>query len=846
MAIIRLHTKDEDDEKFNVDHIEHDGSVISWCLQNIESGENFKIYDGEICEENEITSNKNAMINAKNVDIFIIPAGWANFIYFVASVILSIALAPDVGAGASNRQQQSPNNELGDRNNAVRINQRIPDICGRVKSIPDIIQREFSEYINNTDTRVGYYCVGRNKVKVDELKEQDTLFTALESYSAGVYDPYQSPNNAQPITQIGEPINELIKGVYESQDANNQVIESPNSSSLELRGGEVTISRSGYIEDLTGQFIFTDYFEVGDTVDLIDFAGRGVRNIIFEVGEDTHIVTGVTDERLTFDISQDDSWEKINESSKLYYKGDGSVNPIISKTESLIVGKFDITSRKVNELIVSVYAPNGMYKEASSGKSRASVDYNIYYQYLDDDGQTGIGPAQAVTETIDGIDANEKGKTTKIQLNSETYVRWWVQRVTRTDYEFNGNVVDEIKMKSVYGRWDLNVEHFGNVTTIQTRRTNESTSSTINNPSFNCIATELVYKYLGNGAFDSSLTENTQGMQSLIRLALDPYVGRRKTSELDLDNLLSVQNDIEQYFDNDDAGQFSYTFDSSKLSAQDTFSTIAKACFCTLWREGRVLKAWFEKPQSIPAMVFTHRSKQPNTEKWKRTLSSSDKKDSIEFTYTDGKTYEQETLYFPADKSGTNPLKLEYKGVKGYDQAYWHMMRQYNKLIYQNVECEFSSTREGMFVKPQRMISVVKGSRIHTFDGEVVATNGLLYTLSQSVEFTPNDEHYIILKNRDGSTESVLCIETDNEFVVQLLLPPTNAPYTGNSALKTEFSFGSESRLSGQMMLPQSITPNDGEYVSIKCINYSDKYYKDDSDKQITGSFDASFNNDFN
>ena len=822
MAIIRLHTKEEDDERFNVDHIFHDGSVISWCLENINSGENFKVYEGEICEANEITSNKERITRADNVDIFLLPA---DAVFNVISSVLSFFI-PTPEVEAQNTQQGSPNNELGERDNAVRINQRIPDICGKVKSIPDIIQREFAEYINNVDTRVGYYCVARNQVLIEELREQETLFSSLNSHSAGVYNPFESPNNAQPVTQIGEPINEEIKGVYESQDANNQVLESQNSATLTL-GVDVSADSAGFLETASDEYSFSSVFNVGQAVELKDINVVDPQSGLITIGENTSIITAVTQKRITFDISGDSSWSNIPGGNSDLTE-DGGV-PTIKNTEDFIVGKFDITSRKIDELIVSVYAQRGLYKEASSGKKSASVGFDVYYQYLDDD-LNPVGNEIIVSSSISGADGDEKGITTKIQLTSESYVRWWVKRTTDTDFEFDGTVVDEIKLKSVFGRWDLNVEHFGNVTTIQTRRTNESSQSTVSSPSFNCIATELVYKYLGNGLFDTALTPNTQAMQSLIRLALDPYVGRRQQSELDLDNLLAIQSEIEIYFNEPSAGQFSYTFDSSNLSAQDIFTTIAKSCFCTLWREGRVLKAWFEKPQSIPAMVFTHRSKQPNSETWKRTLSSSDKKDSIEFTYTDGETYDKETLYFPADKSGTNPLKLEYKGVKGYDQAYWHMMRQYNKLIYQNVDCEFSSTREGMFVKPQRMISVVKGSRIQTFDGEVIATDGLLYRLSQEVEFTPNDDHYIILKNRDGSTESILCAKTNSKFIVELLLAPTNAAYTGNSALKTEFSFGSESRLKGQMMLPQSITPNDGEYVSIKCINYSDNYYRNDSD----------------
>ena len=762
------------------------------------------------------------MTKAKNVDVFFLPSDSAfksilNVAFFG---LIALDVTPELGL---NVQQGSPNNELGDRDNAVRINQRIPDICGKVKSIPDIIQREFAEYINNIDTRVGYYCVGRNQILVEDLREQDTLFSSLGTHSAGIYNPFESPNNATPTTQIGNPINELIKGVYKSEDANNQVLEAQNSSTLDLDSG-VLAHPSGYLEGVSDDYIFSDSFSVGDEIQLIN-VNVLIATVVTAIGAATSTVTAVTETRITFDITGDASWSQIAAAGQNLTESAGV--PKIKNAADFMVGKFDITSKKINELIISVYSLQGLYKESSSGKKRVSVSYNIYYQLLDDQ-LNPVGSEINVLREISGIDADEKGQTTKIQLGSETYVRWWLKRVTDTDFDFDGNVVDQIKLKSVFGRWDLNVDHFGNVTTVQTRRTNQSSQSAVNSPSFNCIATELVYKYLGDGVFDTVLTPNTQAMQSLIRLALDPYIGRRESSELDLENLLATQLEIETYFSDIAAGQFSYTFDNSKLSAQDIFATIAKASFCTLWREGRVLKAWFEKPQSVPAMVFTHRSKQPNSETWKRKLSASDKKDSIEFTYTDSETYEQETLYFPADKSGTNPIKAEYKGVKGYDQAYWHMMRQYNKLIYQNVECEFSSTREGMFVKPQRMISVVKGSRIQTFDGDVVAVDGLLYQLSQEVEFTPNDDHYIILKNRDGSTESVPCLETNNKFVVQLSLPPTNAAYVGNSALKTEFSFGSESRLKGQMMLPQSITPNDGEYVSIKCINYNDLYYQND------------------
>jgi hypothetical protein len=87
--------------------------------------------------------------------------------------------------------------------------------------------------------------------------------------------------------------------------------------------------------------------------------------------------------------------------------------------------------------------------------------------------------------------------------------------------------------------------------------------------------------------------------------------------------------------------------------------------------------------------------------------------------------------------------------------------------------------------------------------------------------------------------------ETENKRVVQLGQLPSEAIYTGNDSLKTEFSFGSESRLSGQLMLPEEISPTDKSYVKIKAINYTDLYYADDPVQPELTAFSSGFDSGF-
>ena len=838
MAIINFYTKKDDSEDYDCDVINHNGTAISWILANINKGENFSVYEGLLSKEHEISRDFDRISKATEVSVFLLPAGLFGAEYIFAAVFAVKALVPKpVALGNLNRTQQSPNNSLADRDNVARPLQRIVDLCGTDKLIVDVLSREYSRIVDDVEQRVGYYIAARNKVRIEDLKEGDTLISETRNASAGIYDPFTSPNNSAPAVQIGDPINEPVYGVTQSSDATGQTLKPDNLNTVNLIGG-FYVTSAGEVIDNGDNVDFTDNYNIGDELNLVNLkVDEG--GTTYSIGENTSFVLAVQADKITFDIAGDPSWAVISAPSTQIIE---SFEPKIEEAADEIVGPFKMTSFKINKLIVNVNALNGVYKEDKNGRSNTTVSYNVNYQKLNDEG-VPIGSQITFVESITGKTNSERGLTTEINLGGDTFVQWSLERITPVDFEFEGTIVDEIRINSVFGLSNIPDDHFGNVTTIQTKRTNEFLATATKTPELNAIGTELVYKYLGNGVFDTELTPNNQAMQSLIRLALDPFVGRRAESELDLDLLLSLQSECETYFGDERAGQFNYSFDSTSISAQETFISIAKASFITLWREGRVLKGWLERPQSIPTMVFTHRSKQPNAETWNRKRNTSDSKDSIELTYTDDKQFKKETLFFPADRSGKNPDRIELTGVKGETQAFWHMMRLFNKNKYQEITVDFGATAEGRFVKPQALISVVKGARVYTFDGYIVDVNGLLLTLSQDVVFTPDDSHSIILKKRDGSTESVMVFETEDANVVKLLELPTETIYTGNDALKTEFSFGNEARLTGQLMLPQSIAP-DGQYVKIKAINYSPLYYSSDTiqtERAFSSGFDEGF-----
>lgn len=241
-------------------------------------------------------------------------------------------------------------------------------------------------------------------------------------------------------------------------------------------------------------------------------------------------------------------------------------------------------------------------------------------------------------------------------------------------------------------------------------------------------------------------------------------------------------------------------------------------------------------------MLFTHRSK-TNVDKWTRSFGSV-QYDSVEFTWIDPETNIRETIRIP-ENGGIDPNKIESKGVRNYQQAFWLANRARQRDLLQRVTCEFTATEEGRFVVEGEAIGVVKNSRIAAYDGYIVAQNGLTLTLSQEVAFTAGDDHYIKLKRRDGTVESVRVLAGSNARTVIMQSLPSEEIYTGNSAVKTEFSFGNEARHLAQLIIPTTIGAPIDRTVKITGRNYHPDVYLYDGVPATGNAFDSGFDDGF-
>ncbi|OTL80451.1 hypothetical protein B9X62_18205 [Acinetobacter pittii] len=310
--------------------------------------EGAKIYHGAIAESKNITpKNKSDIEKLQKLEgVFYVvivprePISIATWIYYAIVAIttaytlytvLTMPKPPSPTAGSSN-------NELAQRSNQPRINGRIPDIFGRLRSYPDLIAQTFTTYVDGVEIEECVMCIGRGFYQILDMRDGDTDVANIAGTSVSVYDPFTSIVGV-PVFRVGEEFTQLPKYVINSDSINGQTIEQPNDAKIET---ENVWFQSPNLIKASG-VDFTQYFAANDK---IYFSGA---------------VYGVQDANISGSIMVNENNTVIIESSTNIdnpnlYKGlqlSGAVvniettvgDPPVTETESVVLsGQFDVES----------------------------------------------------------------------------------------------------------------------------------------------------------------------------------------------------------------------------------------------------------------------------------------------------------------------------------------------------------------------------------------------------------------------------------------------------------------------------------------------------------------------
>lgn len=871
-----------------------------------------------------------------------------------ASMILTSILTPDPpNATARNVQQESPNNGLSERTNQARVNGRVPDILGKVRSTADLLAQPYKIFENHVEKEIAFMCIGRGAYEIHDARDDTTPISQIAGASVEVYGPFTSPNSGHaPQLRIGNAINQPVIASKRVNSVNGQVLQ-PQDVGSAIRRGMVFRSPNEVVSQ-DADLDFTEIFIAGEVITIqnaaqtqgtfsytpsdgatlrvedslkpawgeMSFSGNhtadwasgqvltlsngvvmwtgntggdadlpygassnvagiyGVLSANFDAIENVTVLrlditqnfsawrafrgapTAVTgspvltrpSETVLFDLSGvytintltaslltldnpsavNPAWDTLQND----YGGVSSViNPNISTTGERWVGWFTVEAiQPISRVIANVIALNGLYKDNGRQQYRRDVIYRLEAQRVDGAGNP-YGPVLAFDREIRGSAVTKvvRADTLDVELAGEPSKRWQMRarRLTNSDTDFEGSVVDEIQWRDLYACSAVDRAHFGDVTTVQSVTFATDGALAVKERKLNLLVTRKLPRRISGATFTTELYPTTDVADIIAAVCLDPLIGNRAPAEVDFDNIYNTVQDIREYF-GVDVAQFNYTIDSDNLSFEETLDMIAQAVFCRAYRRGSVIKLIFEHASEDASLQFNHRNKLPGSET--RTEGSAMENDGIEYPWIDPDDDSQVTIYLPEDRSAVNPKRYDSVGVRVREQAYIHAYRAWNKLQFQDVVTEFDALPEANLLAVSERIRVADNTRAQGSDGEIVDVaedDGRLVALSQPYDWKAGSAYRIFLQSSDGTIET-MAVQSGGSprFALLEREPRTPIILRGEGYNPTTYIIGEgvSNREAMPFLVDEKGAPNDDGSIPLKAINYDARYYQNDRD----------------
>lgn len=244
-----------------------------------------RIYCGRIAVENDVTPKSESEIAAlKDMTgpfwVVVYPGDPGTLLYIAYAIIAVVVIVaitnrpkpPNVTS--RNYQSASPNNALSGRTNQARVNGRIPDIFGTVRSTPDLLAVPYSIFKDNVEYEYSYMCIGRGTfaIDADTVRDGQTVASKIDGESVEIFGPNTSPNTGDaPQLRIGDAITRPVISAVRSKSVNGQVLLAPNDDSATATNYSTKIGFNslGEMANDTGDGTdFTTKFHAGDLVQL--------------------------------------------------------------------------------------------------------------------------------------------------------------------------------------------------------------------------------------------------------------------------------------------------------------------------------------------------------------------------------------------------------------------------------------------------------------------------------------------------------------------------------------------------------------------------------------------------
>ena len=321
----------------------------------------------------------------------------------------------------------------------------------------------------------------------------------------------------------------------------------------------------------------------------------------------------------------------------------------------------------------------------------------------------------------------------------------------------------------------------------------------------NCIVTRKLPTWSPSGGWTGR--KATRSIAWAIADILKASYGARLTDKsIDLNGLYRLDQTWATRGDT-----FNGVFDS-KLTVYDALSRVCKVGRSVPYIQGGIVRFVRDEPKTIPVALFGPRNIVKNSLSIQYIMPSEDTADSVCVQYFSDRTWKNSEITGTfAGSSSDKTATVELFGCTDKNQAlreavYMALANRYRRRIV-----SFSTELEGLIPSYGDLISITHDMPHWGTGGEVMSVNGRTLTLSEPVEFTEGQNHYLALRTQTGELAGpyrVTAGSLPNEVILQQT--PSIEIETGTNSERTHFAFGTQDKW-GTLARVTGIKPRSGK-----------------------------------
>lgn len=473
-----------------------------------------------------------------------------------------------------------------------------------------------------------------------------------------------------------------------------------------------------------------------------------------------------------------------------------------------------------NRIQVDVTLPAGLYTSNDDGGLNNTTVEALFEVRLIDDNGAPAGAWQTLTtfsKTLNTV--NPQRFTLSTTVASGRYeIRGKRTNNASDSYRTGDTLVWEAARSFL-----PNTQNYGDVTMLAVVA---QASNNLNDNSSNRINVDCTRKLRTrqNGAWTAPVPTRSPAW-AFYDVFASAYGGQLDERFVDLDELErldAVWAGRQEYFDYV-FNQKSTVWEAAKAAARVGRAVpVVSGSFVTLVRD---------EVQTVPMGVFGVDNILPDSFKWEVKLFDPKEYDSVQMVYVNPVSGLQESVMcLPPGSQGLNPNKITFAGCTSRDHAYREGMyiAMSDRLLRENIS--FKTGLEGYIPSYGDLVVVSYPLPKWGTSGYVRGQAGNVLALSEVVEFTAGQQHYVLLRRPDGSGDGPYPVtEGQSEFEV-VLQTPLSGPYDWDGSRKEPvlFTFGPGDDWSRRCRVVE-INPSGDEAVEVVCVNYDPAVFQFDS-----------------